>query len=331
MRAPAHCPSDQKRMHRGQIVSLVQVSRQVDQHPFDRVVDALRARGCLYGHGCTQHRNKVRVVCPLHRDVRPSLVVTRIDAPAQLAILKCFAGCSTPDLVTALGLTMRDLGRVRTSDQRWGRIVATYDYVSMEGEFLAQKCRFDPKSFRWRMPDPIAKDGWRWSLRNGLPGLYRLADIAGAGQVVMVEGEKAVELLWTNQVPTVCPPAGSSTWLPVWTEALWAAGCRELTILPDNDPSGIRHAERVATSCYTRGLHVKVVTLPGLPRGGDVNDWLRGDRAVNDLAIAISAAAWWFPGVVEQRRAERRRKLTRERVRKYRCRKNGNAVKAEAV
>ena len=45
--------------------------------------------------------------CPAHDDSNPSLSVSEADDGRVL--LKCFARCSTPDIVEAAGLTMADL------------------------------------------------------------------------------------------------------------------------------------------------------------------------------------------------------------------------------
>jgi hypothetical protein len=77
------------------------------QHPFDRVVAALRGRGCriLPKHDARGRESK-RVTCPAHDDRNPSLVVTA-DGPNVL--LHCFGGCPTARVVAALGLKLADL------------------------------------------------------------------------------------------------------------------------------------------------------------------------------------------------------------------------------
>ncbi len=45
--------------------------------------------------------------CPAHPDRSPSLSIK--EGSDGRALLYCFAGCSTPDVVAALGLAMRDL------------------------------------------------------------------------------------------------------------------------------------------------------------------------------------------------------------------------------
>lgn len=77
------------------------------QHPFDRVLSALRARGCRIlpkhdGRG----RDAKRAMCPAHEDRNPSLVVTA-DGPNVL--LHCFGGCPVGRIVAVLGLKLADL------------------------------------------------------------------------------------------------------------------------------------------------------------------------------------------------------------------------------
>lgn len=56
----------------------------------------------------------VLVHCPAHRDSKPSLRVTVSDKGKVL--VKCRAGCKTGDVLTALGLTMRDLTTMKPGD-----------------------------------------------------------------------------------------------------------------------------------------------------------------------------------------------------------------------
>jgi hypothetical protein len=69
-----------------------------------------------------------------------------------------------------------------------------------------------------------------------------------------------------------------------------------------------------------------VVNLPGLPKGGDSFDWFGQGHSVDDLWEIIFTGDVWSPEAVEQQRRDRRRALTRERVRRFRAR---NAVNVE--
>lgn len=65
----------------------------------ERIEDALREHGCRGGRG--------HWTCPAHQDRAPSLSV-REGADGR-ALVHCFAGCATADVLAALGLAMRDL------------------------------------------------------------------------------------------------------------------------------------------------------------------------------------------------------------------------------
>ena len=83
-------------------------ARQADtEHPFDRVLAALRARGCrILPKPDARGRESRRATCPSHDDRNPSLIVTA-DGPNVL--LHCFGGCLTARIVAALGLKLADL------------------------------------------------------------------------------------------------------------------------------------------------------------------------------------------------------------------------------
>lgn len=54
--------------------------------------------------------------CPAHEDRRPSLSVRELGDGTVL--IKCFPGCGAADVVTAVGLDLRDLFPQRTGDHR---------------------------------------------------------------------------------------------------------------------------------------------------------------------------------------------------------------------
>jgi hypothetical protein len=227
---------------------------------------------------------------------------------------------------------------------RWNR---SYDYTDAGGLLLAQKVRFAPKAFKWRIPDPRRPGHFRWSLDTIAVGLYNWPALLDAKQVLVTEGEKAVERLTGLGFTATCPPAGASTWNPSWSADLWRAGCIEVIVLADEDHAGRRHAERVAASCYElargerlerptgdlalpntpavtnavdRPLRVKLVPLSGLPPHGDVVDFLDGGHSAAEVRQIIQNAEIWWPGLEEQRRADRRRTQAAERQRRRRAR-----------
>lgn len=288
----------------------------VADHPFDRLIRALKAHGCRVQQ---LKEDTARLTCPTHPDRYASLGVTRRP---ETVLVHCFAGCKTSDVMGSVGLRMADLfvkGSVRPEPSR---IVATYDYYDINGELLAQKVRLHPKHFFWRRPDPSRASKWLARLDGAKPGLYRLPDLVDVTQVFCLEGEKAVDLFWTLGLPACCPPSGASSWKSEWSADLQRAGCVELVVLPDADRPGVTHAERIAAASWElpAPLPVKVIALPGLPAGADAFDWIRDGHSTADLLRIVSSASYWEPGALERARADRKRALTNERVKRWRQR-----------
>ena len=84
------------------------------------------------------------------------------------------------------------------------------------------------------------------------------------------------------------------------------------------------------TDPETAALRVKLIELPSVP-GGDVCDWLSAGHSAQDLTAIIEAAPYWTPHGAELERADRKRALTRERVRKHRARRDADRLRPSAV
>ena len=67
--------------------------------PVEKVVGRLE--------GVRECNGSWKALCPAHDDTEPSLSVCEGDDGR--ALLKCFAGCENPEIVSALGLEMKDL------------------------------------------------------------------------------------------------------------------------------------------------------------------------------------------------------------------------------
>jgi putative DNA primase/helicase len=284
-------------------------------HPFERIVTALRDRGYTAGKGCRVTLERVRARCPNHADHNPSLVVTRLN---DRALMRCFGGCRTSEVMQRLGLRMADLFAGPRDRAAKPKIIAAYDYYNLAGELIAQKVRLYPKSFRWRRPDSTGRREWIWGLDAREPGLYRLPELIECSEIYLCEGEKAVDYLWNIGIPATCPPVGASKWDAAWSESLVAVGCHDLIILADHDAAGEQHAERVAAAVLDVVICPTVLQFQGLPRGGDAFDWLSSGRTAKDLRDVVLRSAPWSPEAKEVARAERRKQLARER--QQRCR-----------
>src|SRR5215510_1210346 len=82
--------------------------------------------------------NSWQARCPAHDDKTPSLSIRQSDEGN--ICLRCFAGCSTQSIVTALGLEMSDLFAVKKTRPIY-EIESAYDYRDESGHLLFQSLR----------------------------------------------------------------------------------------------------------------------------------------------------------------------------------------------
>lgn len=178
-----------------------------------------------------------QVCCPAHDDHTPSL---SIDDGNTGTLLKCHAGCETPAIMAALGLSMADLfpqpaslhvhsampSTPRPQPRRSrpdSEIAATYDSHDAHGTMVHQTVRYGaPKEFKQRRPHPTRPGMWLSNLHGIEPVLDRLpALLEGiqAGHIVFLcEGEKDVDALRALGLVATTNPMGAETWRPSYTE-----------------------------------------------------------------------------------------------------------------
>lgn len=175
------------------------------------------------------------------------------------------------------------------------RIVATYDYRDEAGALVFQVVRFEPKGFRQRRAD--GSGGWTWSVKGVQQVPYRLFELktrAPQDPVLIVEGEKDVDRLACLGIVATCNAGGANKW-PTELSPCFAG--LDVYILPDNDDAGRSHAEKVAASLHGIAASVRIVSLPGLAKGGDISDWLDAGGDVDQLVGLCEAAPPWAPAV----------------------------------
>lgn len=253
--------------------------------------------------------------CPAHDDKRQSLFISEKD---NKILMHCYAGCDIRDIVNAVGLQMKDLFKEEINNHKKSKkdnIVAIYPYIDLKGNVVFEKIRFKPKSFAQRRP--TGDGGYIWGLDKGkyyetYPGsnnwsrkerntasrefdsiepiLYNLPNLVKAIErnetVFIVEGEKDVENLKKLGLTATCNFDGASKniqkskWRESYNQYFKNA---DVVILPDNDDSGIAHAEHIAKSLNGIASSIRIVKLPGLPEKGDVSDWLENGGTKEEL------------------------------------------------
>lgn len=216
-----------------------------------------------------------------------SLTLDESTTPATYVHLKvgdCHCGTSHGS-----GMPVHQSG---ANSPKGRHIVATYDYTDEEGELLFQTVRWEPKDFSQRQPDG---DGWKWDLQGVRRVLYRLPELMAADPakpVFIVEGEKDADRLWDEGLVSTTNPMGAKKWLPEYSGFL---NDRHAVTIQDNDPDGAAHVEKVVNSLYGLSESIRVVNLPGLPKGGDVSDWLNDGYTADQLMELARNTPEWEP------------------------------------
>lgn len=236
--------------------------------------------------------------CPAHDDRRSSLSVSIGEGGRVL--LNCHAGCPAEKIVTALGLSMKDLFVDKPPERP--RVVAAYDYRDDAGKLLAQKLRYSDKRFSWRRP--VGGGKWEYN-RKGVPHrLYIDGDLGGL--VHICEGEKDVDTFHAQIggcAVSGADGAGPGKWRKEYTEQLRD---RSVVILPDNDDVGRAYAQETAGALHGVAKSVRLLDLskvwPEIPEHGDVSDLIeaKGPAEAARLLVELERGTpEWEPGAAE--------------------------------
>jgi hypothetical protein len=225
-------------------------------------------------------------------------------------LLKCFAGCSLPDVVAAAGLTMDALfdRPPPGPDPAGGLTVSDYGAEkALPTDFLAacglRDSRYDGKQ-AIRVPYPgidgkpaairfrlalTGPDRFRWKKGSSLClyGLVQLATARQQGRVVLVEGESDCQTLWLHDIAAVGLPGATN-----WNEERDAPhfdGIGEILVCIEPDAGGQAVLKWLAQSSIRH--RVKLVTLPCK----DVSDLYLDNlsRFVHRFNEACRAAVPW--------------------------------------
>jgi len=163
-------------------------------------------------------------------------------------------------------------------------IEKVYDYHDPGGKLLFQVVRTRPKGFYIRTPD--GRGGHVNKLNGVETVLYRLPEILKSKEVILCEGEKDVDnLVALGFLNATTAPMGAGKWKRGYTEALKGKGAY---IFPDHDQPGRDHAKLIMEALNGVAAFVKVITLPDLPEGGDVTDFLTRFKTKDEAVEVLS-------------------------------------------
>ncbi len=248
-------------------------------------------------------RNEYQALCPFHEDKNPSFTLN-----ADTGEYFCH-GCGKKGhafhfyaKVNSLD-TKRDFPKILRGiasdfnipiEETALRFVKAYDYTDVEGKLLFQVCRYEPKTFKQRIPDGPGKR--KYGLNGTTPVLYRLPQIVKAQEVCIVEGEKDVETIEALGFTATTSPMGARKWRPGYSDYLKG---KDVTLIPDNDTEGREHMAQVGAALNGIAKSLKWLDLPDLPSKGDVSDWAatipNKTQAGERLAIMLESAKPYIP------------------------------------
>jgi len=248
--------------------------------------------------------------CPSHDDGQKKgkkslhVKVKEGDDGQLKVLLHCLAGCSTDQILSAIGCQKRDLFEMKGNRDRSSgensksrgngrsRIVAVYDYRDEHGKILHQTVREDPKAFKqWRAsfegeevtvsPKYTAR---AWKSRNGdwkistLKGIdpvpYHLPQMLKRPNcpILFCEGEKDADRLASLGFLTTTIPMGTGKWRECYAQYFKG---RKVAIVPDedrprknsrnpDDNPGLIGAKKIAKALLGVASVVGILRLPNV-------------------------------------------------------------------
>ncbi len=236
-----------------------------DDRGYDRVATAVRDADLVV----SQNGTKLLCRCPAHDDQRASLSVGQ--GTDGRALLYCFAGCKTQDVVKALGLRMSEL----FGADNGGKVdVAEYVYTDEVGAPLTKVIRREPKGFTQMR---YADGQWVPGTAGARKVLFNLPEVIEARRVWVVEGEKDVESLRNIDVVATTWLGGANGWRDEYAEILRG---KVVEVVADNDKPGREVAATIRNSLRGIASEVNVWVCPDEK---DVTDLMNSGRGLGDL------------------------------------------------
>lgn len=160
-------------------------------------------------------------------------------------------------------------------------LIHSWEYKSAAGEVLGIVGRYQIDGGKKDVVPFFKRRGADWlpgidTEPRPLFGLDRLAVHDKSKAVFIVEGEPCAAALQSVGLCAVTTVGGSQA--PQKTDWAPLNGFGAVYILPDNDEPGEKYAATIADilASLEQPPKIKAVSLPGLPEGGDVVDWLKG-------------------------------------------------------
>lgn len=212
-------------------------------------------------------QNSFQVKCPAHRDDKASLTVTEED---NKILMHCHAGCDTANILSAVGLTEKDLFN---NVQEKPKVVAEYIYKDEEGKPLYKVMRFEPKSF---IQAKYEGGNWVFKMTGVRYVLYNLPNVVKTEEIYFVEGEKDADNLNKMGLVATTTVSGAASYSKRADEYAKSLKDKIVYIIPDNDKSGYKYADSIKKSLNNIAKEVKILRIveeiKDFKEKGDISD-----------------------------------------------------------
>lgn len=249
-------------------------------------------------------RGQYSAKCPAHDDKHASLSVKQGNDGKIL--LHCHAGCTTENIVSALGLKISDLFQTDRQQQYGcqaptaskGSGAVTYDYEDIDGNVVAKKIRYPNKAFCWVSRNPKNGKFEKGREHCKSPLIYNMYDTKTIDTLYIVEGEKDVDTLKRYGKNAVSLPDGAkSKWAAEYGDFFKG---RTIAIIQDNDKPGKEFAETLAKKLADTAKSVRIIDLTkiwdNMPDKADVSDYLTAyPNGIGNLSRLANSTEEWKP------------------------------------
>lgn len=243
---------------------------------------------------------QLEALCPAHDDTTPSLHIKR---DGSKVLVHCKGNCSASEIVSAVGLKISDLfldEEISKSINDQKKKEAIYSYKDKTGQEKFRIIRYPGKEFRPMRPHKKGKA--RWKLPKSERIIYNLPGVIRAKEndefIYYCEGEKDADNLIARDLTATTHPFGSDSFLNKFISDLMGT---KIILLPDNDDSGEKFAEKVAKPLHDKTETIKVINLPGLAEKEDITDWINKGHTADDLINLSEAWPEWKPEEAEEK------------------------------
>ena len=231
--------------------------------------------------------NQYQCKCSSHDDKKNSLTITEED---NKILMHCHAGCSTPDILRAVGLTEKDLFN---EVQKKPEVVAEYLYKDAEGNTLYKVMRFEPKNFVQAKYD---NGNWIFKMTGVNYVLYNLPNVVKSDVVYFVEGEKDADNLNRLGLVATTSAGGAAGFKKKAEQYVKDLKDKTVYIIPDNDKPGFKYADDVKEALNGVAKEVKILKLSNavedLKEKSDISDVIQKygkDRTLEILDKLINS------------------------------------------